>query len=112
LTTSFKYPSQYFGAHWKQGSEASGNVMGVCGRVGIWETELDLPYTGHIIHLTKKVQEACRMASRFWLGDAEGVPEAQAVLVPDFMKGLIKRAAVEMAVIAFRLPRLYEEHRQ
>jgi hypothetical protein len=40
------------------------------------------------------------------------VPEPQADLVPDFMNGLIKRAAVVMAVIAFQLPRLYDEHRQ
>jgi hypothetical protein len=45
LTTPFKDPSQYFGAHWKQGSEASGNVTGVCGRVGIWDNGL-----GSVIH--------------------------------------------------------------
>ncbi|KAJ9610536.1 hypothetical protein H2200_005313 [Cladophialophora chaetospira] len=114
LKISFKDPSEYFGRNFKEEFEAGGYGTAICGRVGLWDDEHgSVLYTGHLIHLIKNEPNACRMRSRFWLGDIEGVSEAQGDKVPDSMRaGLLKHATEEMAILALQLPELYRKHRQ
>lgn len=114
LKISFKDPSLYFGLDWKETFQATGYGTAVCGRVGIWDDiNGSVTYTGHLIHLIKNEPDACRMRSRFWLGDIEGVSTAQGDKVPDSMReGLIKHATEEMAILASQLPWLYEKYRK
>jgi hypothetical protein len=114
LKISFKDPGNYFGPDWKQDFEAKGYGTAVCGRVGMWDEEKGtVLYTGHLIHLIKDEPNACRMRSRFWLGDVEGVAEAQGTKVPEAMRGgLMKHCIEEMAILASQLPELYRRHRR
>ncbi|KAK5261361.1 hypothetical protein LTR40_002369 [Exophiala xenobiotica] len=114
LKISFKDPGEYFGANWRGGFEASGYGTAVCGRVGAWnDRDGTVVYTGHLIHLIKNEPGGCRMRSRFWLGDIEGVPAPQGDKVPEFMRvGLMKHATEEMAILASKLPGLYHKHRR
>lgn len=114
LKISFKDPSEYFGANWKEQFETGGYGTAICGRVGVWDDVNDIVlYTGHLIHLVKNEPDACRMRSRFWLGDIEGVSEAQGDKVPESMRaGLMKHCIEEMAILASQLPQLYQTHRQ
>jgi len=60
----------------------------------------------HLIHLIKTEPDGCRMRSRFWLGDVEGIDQPQPV--PEaFASGLLKHATEEMAILANILPGLY-----
>ncbi len=113
LKISFKDPSSYFGPDWKQEFEASGYGTAVCGRVGIWDdVNGSVLYTGHLIHLIKNEADACRMRSRFWLGDIDGVAATQGDRVPNAMRsGLLKHCTEEMAILASQLPELYQKHR-
>jgi len=115
LKISFKDPSEYFGPNWKADFKASGYGTAVCGRVGMWDdsTTGHVVYTGHLIHLIKNEPDACRMRSRFWLGDIDGVPVPQGDKVPQAMRqGLMKHATEEMAILAAQLPDLYERNRK
>ena len=114
LKISFKDPIEYFGPSWKEDFEVNGYGTAVCGRVGMWDDTNDsVLYTGHLIHLIKNEPDACRMRSRFWLGDIKGVPNAQGDKVPECMRsGLMKHATEEMAILAAQLPLLYQKHRR
>jgi hypothetical protein len=109
LKISFKDPSEYFGRTWKEDFHTFGYGTAVCGRVGMWEPETNrVIYTGHLIHLIKNDPDGCRMRSRFWLGDVEGVPRPVGNTVPSSMTaGLLKHATEEMAILASILPGLY-----
>jgi hypothetical protein len=109
LKISFKDPSEYFGHAWKDDFQKSGYGTAVCGRVGAWDPENGtVTYTGHLIHLIKNEPDGCRMRSRFWLGDVEGLPKAVGDKVPESMTaGLLKHATEEMAILASKLPELY-----
>jgi len=80
----------------------------------MWDQEKNnVLYTGHLIHLIKDEPDGCRMRSRFWLGDVEGVtdPAIRAQLVPAALaKGLCKHATEEMAILASILPEMYKKH--
>lgn len=67
-----------------------------------------MTYTGHLIHLIKNEPDGCRMRSRFWLGDVEGLPKSVGDKVPEYMTaGLLKHVTEEMAILAAKLPELY-----
>jgi hypothetical protein len=112
LKISFKDPAEYFGAGWKARFIAAGYGTAVCGRVADWDPESGkTTYHGHLIHLIKNEPDGCRMRSRFWLGDVEGNPTKMGSRVPEFMKlGLMRHATEEMAILASRLPELYEKY--
>jgi hypothetical protein len=114
LKISFRSPAEYFGSDWKNLFEANGYGTAVCGRVGAWdESNGTVLYNGHLIHLIKNEPGACRMRSRFWLGDIEGVAVSQGDKVPDSMRiGLLKHATEEMSILASQLPQLYQKHRR
>lgn len=114
LKISFKDPSLYFGDDWEKEFEKEGYEVAVCGRVGNWNDEdHSVVYTGHLIHLIKKEKIGVRMRSRFWLGDVDGVTDAEVrkTLVPDFLpEGLCRHATEEMAILASKLPGLYQKY--
>ncbi len=114
LRISFLNPSVYFGSNWKEDFQRTGYSTAVCGRVGNWNPETGVTvYTGHLIHLIKTEPEGCRMRSRFWLGDVDGVsdPAARAAVVPaGLAAGLMQHCAEEMAILASKLPELYKMH--
>ncbi len=114
LKISFVSPSVYFGERWEAKFKEAGYSTAVCGRVGNWNDETDeVIYTGHLIHLIKDELDGCRMRSRFWLGDVDGItePQVRAHLVPDFLpKGLCKHATEEMTILGRILPDLYKKH--
>lgn len=112
LKISFKDPGEYFGSSWKEDFQKSGYGTAVCGRVGNWEPESGkVTYTGHLIHLVKNEPDGCRMRSRFWLGDVEGLPQAVGDKVPSFMtSGLLQHATEEMSILAAKLPGLYQQY--
>ncbi|CZR64178.1 uncharacterized protein PAC_14075 [Phialocephala subalpina] len=114
LKISFLSPEKYFGKDWEKEFEKTEHELAICGRVGNWNDETDeVLYTGHLIHLIKKEKLGIRMRSRFWLGDVEGVEDAEARtnLVPDFMpKGLCQHATEEMTILAGKLPDLYVKY--
>jgi len=114
LKISFKDPSAYFGLDWKEAFKAAGYGTAACARVGGWDDKTGaVTYTGHVIHLIKDEPDGCRMRSRFWIGDIEGVEQAQGDKVPDSMKaGLMKHCKEEMAILAWQLPELYAKHRR
>lgn len=107
LKISFKDPGLYFGEGWRQRFAEKGYATAVCGRVHNWEPETGKAVgVGHLIHLIKTEPDGCRMRSRFWLGDIEGVDEPQPV-PESFAAGLQKHATEEMAILANILPGLY-----
>lgn len=121
LNISFVSPEVYFGQDWQERFREGGYELAICGRVGVWDDEgwkegmsgAKVVYTGHLIHLIKREKQGVRMRSRFWLGDVEGVTDAEVrkAMVPDFMKeGLCKHATEEMAILGSVLPGLYKEH--
>jgi hypothetical protein len=111
LKISFRDPSEYFGSGWEAAFQASQYSTAVCGKVAFWDPEKNLfVYNGHLIHLIKNEPDGCRMRSRFWLGDVEGVtdPKIRAKLVPETVaKGLLKHATEEMAILASILPGMH-----
>jgi hypothetical protein len=111
LKISFKDPKEYFGDDWKADFEKHGYSTAICGRVGQWDSDNNtVVYTGHLIHLIKDNPDGCRMRSRFWLGDVDGVTEAavRASLVPEAdAKGLCQHATEEMAILGTILPDMY-----
>ncbi|KUJ14149.1 uncharacterized protein LY89DRAFT_686673 [Mollisia scopiformis] len=113
LKISFVSPEKYFGTEWEEDFKKEGYELAVCARVGNWDDETnEVIYNGHLIHLIKKEKLGVRMRSRFWLGDVEGVEDAQVrmELVPDFLpKGLCQHATEEMTILAGVLPGLYEK---
>jgi len=114
LKISFRDPGEYFGANWKNSFKANGYSTAICGRVGMWNPEENsVLYTGHLIHLIKEEADGCRMRSRFWLGDINGVtePKEREKLIPSFMvKGLCKHATEEMAILGTILPDMFKKH--
>jgi hypothetical protein len=114
LKISFRDPSEYFGPSWKEDFQSSGYQTAVCGRVGNWNPETGgVFYTGHLIHLVRNEFAGCRMRSRFWLGDVEGVkdPKQRAANVPPSTAvGLVQHSSEEMAILASKLPALYQQH--
>lgn len=114
LKISFKDPGEYFGQDWREAFKASGYGTAICARGGLWDDETGaVIYTSHVIHLIKNETDACRMRSRFWVGDIEGVQNAQGDKVPEAMKaGLMKHCTEEMAILASKLPDLYSKHRR
>ncbi|KAJ9647978.1 hypothetical protein H2201_001346 [Coniosporium apollinis] len=114
LKISFLDPVEYFGEGWKDAFAKAGYSTAVCGRVGNWNPDDgSVVYTGHLIHLIKDEPDGCRMRSRFWLGDMDGVTDRKrrAEAVPSFFgKGLCKHATEEMAILATILPELYKKN--
>lgn len=112
LKISFRDPGEYFGADWREAFDKAGYGTAVCARVGDWdETSGRVAYNAHIVHLIKNEPNACRMRSRFWLGDVEGLAEKQGERVPEFLRnGLMKHAVEEMAILATQLPELYKKY--
>ena len=113
LKISFRDPSEYFGAGWKAKLTANGYGAVICGRVGNWDPETGkVVYVGHLVHLIKNEPDGCRMRSRFWMGDVEGLPEPMGRMVPLSMtQGLMQHCTEEMSILARKLPELYEEYR-
>ncbi|KIX02971.1 uncharacterized protein Z518_06521 [Rhinocladiella mackenziei CBS 650.93] len=113
LKISFKGPSEYVGANRKEFQRA-GYGTAICGRVGIWDDSTgNVLYTGHLIHLVKNEPDGCRMRSRFWLGDIEGVPVEMGDGAPHWPgAGFMKHCTEEMAILASKLPGLYQKHRK
>lgn len=112
LRISFIDPSRHFGQNWKQDFERAGYSTAICGRVGSWDGDEPTKYFGHIIHLIKDEPDGCRMRSRFWLGDVDGVTDAQARYdsVPTTMaRDLTQHCVEEMAILASRLPGMYAD---
>lgn len=110
LKISFKEPSEYFGDSWKEDFRKYGYGTAICGRVGTWESE-KITYNGHLIHLIKNEPDGCRMRSRFWLGDVEGLPRPVGDTIPSYMTaGLLQHATEEMSILASILPELYQQH--
>lgn len=114
LKLSFKSPSEYFGANWKEEFDAAGYGTAICARVGSWDDATGaVVYNGHAIHLVKNEPGACRMRSRFWLGDIERIPGGQGDKIPGFLRaGLMKHATEEMAILASELPGLYNKYKR
>ncbi len=70
-------------------------------------------YTGHLIHLIKDEKMGCRIRSRFWLGDVDGVTsiEMRTKGVPEFLpNGLCQHATEEMSILAGMSLDLYKQH--
>lgn len=111
LKISFRDPGDYFGGGWQDAFHKAGYSTAICGRVGSWDPkDGSVSYMGHLIHLVKDEPDGCRMRSRFWLGDIDGVddPSQRVTQVPDFLpKGLCKHATEEMAILATVLPDLH-----
>ncbi|KAJ9620103.1 hypothetical protein H2203_007867 [Taxawa tesnikishii (nom. ined.)] len=111
LKISFRDPSEYFGNDWRVAFKKAGYSTAVCGKVGNWDRENDsVMYIGHLIHLIKDEPDGCRMRSRFWLGDVEGItePQGRADSVPKGLApGLLKHATEEMAILATILPLMH-----
>jgi len=107
LKISFKDPSIYFGADWRQKFDEKGYSTVICGRCQNWDPETNESVAiGHLIHLIKTEPDGCRMRSQFWLGDIEGINQPQPV--PEaFASGLLKHATEEMAILANILPSLH-----
>ena len=114
LSISFVDPSEYFGKNWKEEFEKCDYGTAVCGRVQPWgPSPGEVQPIGHLIHLVKNEPHGCRMRSRFWLGEIEGSSANVGDKVPDFMSsGLMKHASEEMAILASKLPTLYEKLRR
>jgi DAPG hydrolase PhiG domain len=112
LKISFKAPAQYFGPGWKEEFAKAGYRTAICGRTGSWEPETGkVTYMGHLIHLIKNEPDGCRMRSRFWMGDVEGMPLAMGNMMPvSITSGLLKHATEEMAILATQLPQLYQQY--
>jgi len=114
LKISFRNPGEYFGEGWTEAFKSNGYSTAICGRCGNWDPEKNtVLYTGHLIHLIKNEPDGCRMRSRFWLGDVEGVtdPKIRAQMVPPALAtGLQKHCTEEMAILASILPELYQKH--
>lgn len=110
LRIFFKDPSEYFGSTWKEDFQKSGYGTAVCGRVGSWEPDMKTVYTDHLIHLVKNKRVGCRMRSRFWLGDVEGVGCVGDRVPESMTAGLLKHATEEMATLASKLPELYSKY--
>ncbi|KAK5135336.1 hypothetical protein LTR08_005440 [Meristemomyces frigidus] len=111
LKISFRDPAEYFGEGWRAAFDKSDYSTAICGKVGLWNPENDsVRYMGHLIHLIKNEPDGCRMRSRFWLGDADGLdtPEQRMASVPNGLpQGLCKHATEEMAILGTILPELY-----
>ena len=104
LKISFKDPSEYFGADWKASFKEAGYSTAICGRTGIWNDQTnEVLYVGHLIHLIKNEPDGVRMRSRFWLGDIDGLTDAEErkknVSLP-FATGLLQHCTEEMAILA------------
>jgi DAPG hydrolase PhiG domain len=114
LKISFKSPANYFGPNFQSEFKKHGYSTAICGRVGMWNDEIDtVTYTGHLIHLIKNEPDGCRMRSRFWLGDIDGVidPGVRASLTPPHLGlGLCKHATEEMSILAGILPEMFEKY--
>ncbi|KAH8683882.1 hypothetical protein BGZ61DRAFT_534571 [Ilyonectria robusta] len=114
LAVSFKDPSVYFGASWKEDFRRAGYSTAVCARTGDLKDDGSVTYIGHLIHLIKEEPDGCRMRSRFWMGDVDGITELEkraALTPPNMLAGLVKHATEEMAILATRLPSLYLDFR-
>ena len=111
LKISFRDPGLYFGEGWEEEFVKWGYGTAVCGRVGRWEPESGdgkVMYTGHLIHLIKNEPDGCRMRSRFWLGDVEGLPGPVGdKIAEEDAAGLLRHATEEMAILAAKLPDLF-----
>lgn len=110
LAVSFKDPSVYFGASWKEDFKRAGYSTAICARTGDLKDDGSVTYIGHLIHLIKEEPDGCRMRSRFWMGDVDGITEIEeraALTPPHMLAGLVKHATEEMAILATRLPSLY-----
>jgi hypothetical protein len=114
LKISFRDPSEYFGPSWKEDFKRAGYQTAVCARGADWNPETGaVLYNAHLIHLVRNEFAGCRMRSRFWLGDVDGVtdPKQRAAMVPPpAAVGLTKHASEEMAILASKLPALYERY--
>ncbi|TID17559.1 Phloretin hydrolase [Venturia nashicola] len=114
LKISFHSPANYFGPNFESDFKKYGYSTAICGRVGIWDDlNNTVTYTGHLIHLIKDEPDGCRMRSRFWLGDIDGItdPAVRASLTPPHLGlGLCKHATEEMSILASILPGLFEKH--
>jgi hypothetical protein len=110
LKIRFRDPAEYFGANYREDFAKAGVSTAVCGRVADWDPEANMAVaTGHLIHLIEDTADGCRMRSRFWLGDVEGVgvvkrSEAELPISP---AGLCQHATEEMAILAKILPDLF-----
>lgn len=114
LKISFKDPSEYFGADWKTSFQEAGYSTAICGRTGVWDDETnEVLYVGHLIHLIKNEPDGVRMRSRFWLGDIDGVTDAEErkknVSLP-FATGLLQHCTEEMAILATILPGMHQKY--
>lgn len=114
LKISFKDPGVFFGNDWKEKFRLRNYGTAICARIGSWDPETGkVEYSGNLIHLIKNEPHGCRMRSRFWLGDIEGASANVGDKVPEFMtSGLMKHATEEMAILASKLPALYEKYRR
>lgn len=114
LKISFRDPSEYFGPSWKEDFKRAGYQTAVCARGADWNPETGaVLYNAHLIHLVRNEFAGCRMRSRFWLGDVDSVtdPKQRAAMVPPpAAVGLTKHASEEMAILASKLPALYERY--
>ena len=103
-------PSNYFGTSWKADFERAEYSTAICARIGPLNEDGSATYNGHLIHLIKEESDGCRMRSRFWLGDVDGVEDPRQRLAgvpPGMASALLKHATEEMAILATRLPSMY-----
>ncbi|OCL11095.1 hypothetical protein AOQ84DRAFT_374317 [Glonium stellatum] len=110
LRISFLDPSNYFGDGWKEHFKKAGYSTAVCGRTRTWNQDGRDVSTGHLIHLTKDGPDGCRMRSRFWLGDVDGLTDPQqreAATPQPLAMGLCKHTTEEMAILTAILLELY-----
>lgn len=109
LRISFEDPAKYFGKGWREKFDATGYGTAICGRTAVWdERKGGYLATGHLLHLVKREPDGCRMRSRFWLGDVEGVPVHAGHFIPEKMaEGLMRHCLEEMSILASILPDLH-----
>ncbi|KAL4889703.1 hypothetical protein BDV59DRAFT_205058 [Aspergillus ambiguus] len=115
LKISFISPHEFFGLDWNESLKQAGYSTAVCARTGIWNDDGTATYVGHMIHLIKDEPDGCRLRSRFWAGDQDGLTDAnvRTTSVPPFFgPGLVKHCTEEMAILATRLPAMYADFRQ
>lgn len=120
LKINFVSPAVYFGADYQTAFAEKGYGTAVCGRVGAWNDEDDeVQWMGHLIHLIKVEPDGVRMRSRFWLGDIRPQDKEEDTdantkfgnMIPENMvRGLVKHCCEEMAILAGKLPALYEQY--
>lgn len=111
LKISFKDPSEYFGPGWEENFKEAGWETAICGRVNLWvgPGNIGLPI-GHLMHIVMKTEDGVRMRSRFWLGDVPVLKSSRmraGVVDLGLVKGLVRHASEEMAILASFLPQLY-----